>query len=211
LKTLPQIIKEENWDVITLQSVTEGWNYPTFPSTAYADMECVLDFIAANLYPHTNYKVYWHSTWASGNEQPLQWTQRICAIDQEKIAPKLKPNSGAYFDDIIPVGTAIQNGRKYFGGSVLNSASPTYGEKPPSGGYTDHDHLNNVGCYLAGAMWIKVITGYDIAGLTVPYTIPVTTSTTYNGLAPIEITQTMLNNIVLAVNAAYNSPYTPVP
>ena len=211
--TLRDIIKEENWDVITLQSVTTGWENPVFPSTAYADMECVLDFIRTESAPHTNYKVGWHSTWASGqtSDNPLAWTQRICTIDQNNIAPKLKPNSGAYFDYIIPVGTAIQNGRKFFGGSVLNSASPTYGLKPPEYGYTDYDHLNNVGCYLAGAMWIKVITGYDITGLTVPYTILGTFSAQYNGMAPVEINQTMFNYIVQAVNAAYDSPYVPVP
>ena len=105
----------------------------------------------------------------------------ICSTVQTKIV------TNNAFDFIIPTGTAIQNARGYYG-DILNS---------------DGTHLSNPGCYIAGAMWVKTITGFDISKLTIPYTA----SGSYYGSSTYTITADDLMKVVQSVNAAANLPF----
>ena len=204
LTTPEAVVKEDDWDVIVLQQADEE---PPFFST-YDD----IDYIIAYLAEHSrkkDYKLGWHMTWSYSNLQPgcdqSLYNQYIIEATQTWVVPILKTNGGP-FDFIIPVGTAIQKARALLFGDHLNCDSPQWGQLPLPD-KPDYLHLNNVGCYVAGAMWIKTITGYDIAELVVPYKPPETPSTKDNGVV-VEISPTMLNDVVSAVNAAHAAPYT---
>ena len=120
-----------------------------------------------------------------GNQSNMY--QAICTAVQTIIVPKL--NTGV-FDLIIPTGTAIQNYRVH--GDHLNH---------------DGTHLTNLGCYIAAAMWIKTITGYDIAKLSTPYVA----NKTWGGAPSVTINARDLPDIVQAVNAAATTPFVVTP
>ena len=208
--TIYSTITEANWDVIVLQQADDDWN--PWPPATDSYIQDVIEYLDLHS-PKKDYKLGWLMTWSysglpvTGGDNQIGYNNLILNNLTTWIAPKLKSNGGALFDFIIPIGTAIQNGRlpTRFG-DHLNRDSPMYGviPHPPSG--PDPLHLNNIGCYIAAAMWIKTITGYDVADL-MPYQAPSTQSTQYNGVL-VNIDQTMLDKIVPAVNAAHNDPYT---
>ena len=183
--TLQQLIKEEAWDVITLQQNSDNSGNA---ATYNADLDFLIDYVKTNA-TNPNFKLGWHMTWAwasnysnyrnvYGNQ--VNMYNQICNAVQTKIVP----NSA--FSIIIPSGTAIQNARVPFG-DVLNH---------------DGTHLSNLGCYIAAATWIKTITGYDVSKLTTPYTA----NKTWGG-ATATINTTNLPDIVQAVNAAVAYPF----
>ena len=199
--TLESIIREHKWDVITLQQSSDNSG---IQSTYDADLDFLIDQVVkkimnnesgqyietnpntnANTNANPNFRLGWHMTWA-WHTPPGSWGtygsqtgmySAICTTVQAQILnhPKRKND----FDFIIPVGTAIQNARhsNYFGNNLGR----------------DDKHLNNHGKYIAGVMWIKTITGWDISGLK-PYS---------SG----GITSTHLPWVVPSVNEAAQSPY----
>ena len=195
--TLKQMIQQEEWDVITLQQYSEDSGNA---STYNADLDYLINYVDENMKDgnnpnnNPNYRLGWHMTWAYtapayiiwhyGNNQHGMYDS-ICHVVQRKILP----NNA--FDFIIPSGTAIQNARyPDFFGDILNR---------------DGSHLNNLGAYIATTMWIKTITGYDIANLAVPYTA----SVIIGGTSPtITIDGSTHDKVVQAINAAYISPFT---
>jgi hypothetical protein len=151
--SLDEIINWQNyeWDVIILQQFSaDSGIIGTYDDN---DLGTLITFVQTN---SPKSKLGWHMTWAYassyyvkyyyGNHQRGMYDS-ICHVVQRKIL------RNSAFDLIIPSGTAIQNARGHFG-DVLNS---------------DGTHLGNLGRYIAAAMWIKTITGLNIANLEVPY------------------------------------------
>ena len=181
--TLQELIEQQPWDVITLQQAS---NYSGVSSTYNTDLDFLIQYIADHA-SNPNYKLGWHMTWAYRSGYSSSWPQlfmyhEICNAVETKIVP----NNA--FDFIIPTGTAIQNARGLYG-DILND---------------DGTHLSNLGRYIAAAMWIKTITGYDIASLKTPYTA---SDTYYYNAIPYTINAGDLTKIVQSVNAAYASPF----
>ena len=180
------LIKEEPWDVITLQ---QGSTSSGVASTYNVDLTDLISYVNNNK-TNLNFKFGWHMTWAwaltgaynswSPYSGQNDMYTKICSAVQTAIVPK-------GFDFIIPTGTAIQNYRGVYG-DILND--------------TDNTHLNNLGHYIATAMWIKTIAGYDFSNLVTPYY----NSQHYNTGTPITIDATLRDRIALAVNNADASP-----
>ena len=200
-QTIHELIQLEDWDVITLQ---QNSNNSGISTTYNQDLDDLIELIDENA-TNPNYKLGWHMTWAYSQQycentwvygrSQLNMYNSICDAVQEKILLK---KDGGDFDFIIPTGTAIQNAREYYGDNI--SRDGLYGN-----GSTDGSHLNNLGRYIAAAMWVKTITGYDVANLGVPYTVSGVAGTTYI------IDQPALDQIVQSVNAAYSSPFVITP
>lgn len=178
------MLKEEPWDIITLQ---QGSLESGVVSTYNADLNFLINYVKTNATKNPNYKLGWHMTWAwassysnyaSGNPYKNQTDmfQKICGA----VSTIIKPIPD--FDFIIPAGTAIQNFRVYNSRDDLNS---------------DGTHLNNLGCYIVSAMWVKTITGFDIANLT-------TQSWPEIGFT---MDAPLLQKVVQAVDNAYNNPF----
>ena len=189
--TLIQLIQEENWDIITLQQAS--W-FASEVKTYNEDLDFLIDHIAT--YATSGYKLGWYMTWSSKSlgGSLLERYRLICAAVQRKIVPH------PAFDFIIPTGTAIQNARAYFEEPDL--INPTYDT-----GDEDNSHLNYMGRYIAAAMWVKTITGYDIenADIENPYiarNINGWGDTTYT-IEPENLAKT-----ILIVNTAAASPFT---
>ena len=185
--SLQQLIKQETWDVITLQQASLNSGDPA----SYSDLDYLINYVKDHA-TNPAYKLGWHMTWAYAdsyiNGNNYEGTQRdmynaICSTVQTKILP----NNA--FSFIIPTGTAIQNARVHFGDN-LNF---------------DGTHLTHLGSYIAAATWIKTITGFDIAKLKVPYTA--SASPTEYG-PPYIINESDFSKIVPSVNAAAASPFT---
>ena len=189
--SLQDLIRQEVWDVITLQQASVDSGDPT----TYNELDYLVNYVKG-LMTNTNpdFKLGWHMTWAyasnydntsfdkySRNQRTMY--EAICSTVQAKIV------NNTAFNFIIPTGTAIQNAR------VIGS----FGDNLNS----DRTHLDNRGCYIAGAMWIKTITGYDISKLTIPYYA----SRSYYESSPYTITSTDFNKIVQSVNDAAASPF----
>jgi len=195
LYTLEYMIKQADWDVITLQQVSDS----SFISSSY---QPYLDYLIGYVATHAKNpecKLVWHMTWSYDQSEinksntlktnytnPYGLWNAISGVVQSVIVPKLKINGGV-FDFIIPTGTAIQNARYHYG-DILTP---------------DGRHLNNLGRYIAGAMWVKSVTGYDIAKLKVPYRA----ENKDDGITSI-IKADDLEKIIQAVNAADASPFT---
>jgi hypothetical protein len=198
---LQQLIEEDEWDVIMLQQFSRDSGRP---GTYNADLDDLIDYVH-NHATNPNVKLGWHMTWAytddyanadyglyyGGNQGNMY--AAICNAVETMIAPKTKkpldPASGGDFDFIVPVGTAIQNARVYFGDN-LNA---------------DGTHLNGLGCYVAAVTWIETIMGqwYDITNLDDSYTVPVV-----QGAYPAyPIDANAFGEIVKAVKAAKSSPF----
>ena len=197
--TLQQLIKEDDWDVITLQQASEDSGDP---DTYNIDLVYLIDYVNTNA-TNPKFKLGWHMTWAYaesyitgnvnytdlyGNQDGMY--HAICNTVQDKISPK---PDGA-FDYIIPTGTAIQNARTHYSDEEISY---------------DGSHLENLGCYIASAMWIKTITGYDIAKLTTPYPMYLEWDEILYGPSPTETTinASTLLKVVEAVNAAATNPF----
>jgi len=189
--SLLQLIQQENWDLITLQQASRESG---IPASHNEDLDFLIDYVKKHA---PNAKLGWHMTWAWAqihwknnpswpdfNMNQLDMYTSICNAVQTMIVPVKA------FDYIIPTGTAIQNARGYFGDN-LNF---------------DGTHLDNLGCYIAAAMWIKTITGFDVAKLRTPFYMSMTWSP--NGPTPYTVRKDALANIVQAVNDAAASPFT---
>ena len=186
--SLFDLIKEDKWDVITLQqSSWESGNSLSYND----DLIYLITYVNTNMTHNSNFKFGWHMTWAWANDDYPDWSTsyyidqadmytKICSTVKTEIVPK-------GFDFIIPNGTAIQNYRGLHG-DVLN--------------IYDGTHLNNLGHYIATAIWIKTITGYDISNLPVPYSNPLH----YCAGPAITIDVILRGQIAQAVNDAFVLP-----
>lgn len=180
-KTMQYGIKDESWDIITLQQAS---NLSGAQSSYNTDLTNLISYVNANK-TNPNAKLGWHMTWAyqSDSTHPdfptydkNQMTMYNAIVSS--VQNKIVPNSA--FSYIIPVGTAIQNVRSSFIGDTLTR---------------DGHHLSyNLGRYIAGLTWLRTLTGISIDNLTY---VPSTS----------EIPQPYLPVIKEAVNKAVQTPF----
>ena len=147
--TLDTMLRDEDWDIITLQQSSPNSGKI---STYNEDIDYLVGYIKERC---PNAKLAWHMTWSYQgdynssafsyyNNDQIKMYEMICNSVQEKIV------KSGHFDYIIPVGTAIQNARTSEKGDTLTR---------------DGLHLDlNIGRYIAGVTWVKTL-GYSIDNL----------------------------------------------
>jgi len=152
-RTIQYGIKDEKWDIITLQQVS---GLSGIESTYNSDLDHLIEYVHANK-TNAEVKLAWHMTWAYqsdsdhpnfsnyNNNQSIMY-HSICRAVQNKIVPNNE------FFMVIPVGTAIQNVRTSIIGDTLTR---------------DGFHLSvNLGRYIAGMTWVCSLTGLSIDNVT---------------------------------------------
>lgn len=181
--SLETALKDEEWDVITLQnsSVHSGQE-----SKYKDDLEYMLDYVKSKC---PNAKIGWHMTWAyetgytassftkyyKGDEMYMYNSITNCV--EKYIVPNQK------VDFIIPAGTAIQNARTSYLGDKLTR---------------DGLHLTlDYGRYIVAATWMKTL-GFSLDNLkTMPSRVrtrvlPFIKECVDNAMAsPFEVTQSV--------------------
>ena len=179
--SLDDAIANEDWDVITFQQAS---NFSGLPSS-YADYVNRLIGFVDRYATNPNVQIMWHMTWAyqqtsthSGflNYDRDQTTmyQAIISTVQERILTLSQINS------VIPSGTAIQNTRSSFVGDTLTR---------------DGYHLSDpLGRYIAGLMFFKTITGFEVSPTSIPF-------------MPAGITAQLQQLAIESVNNANLEPY----
>lgn len=176
--TIKEAIEMMNWDIITVQQVSglsgiESSYVPTLKDFIY-------NIGKVNNNPNT--KFAFQMTWAY-QQDSTHWEFPKYDNDQTKMydmivsATQKQVKTLKEISYIIPSGTAIQNLRVSVGDTLTRD------------GY----HLNEMGQYTAGLMWIKTITNIDVTKVT--FTKP--------GVGIIA----NLDNIRKAVNDANARPY----
>ena len=177
--TLKSMIERNYWDVITLQQASQDTGKP---STYNADIAYLIDYIREHA-TNPNVVIAWHMTWAYANYSSHQnfpdygnnqMTMYNAIIDAVKT--RIVPNNDFAF--VIPAGTAIQNARTIFG-ETLN--------------WADGYHLNLTGQFIAGAMMLRSITGWDIDII--------------DEYSPANLTRGAISKINQCVQDAFNYPY----
>ncbi|MBQ8403523.1 MAG: DUF4886 domain-containing protein [Clostridia bacterium] len=173
-------ILDEDWDIITVQQVSQDSGRPATFST----LNRLLDYIDENK-TNEDAKVYWHMTWAyqansthtgfanySSNQETM-YNAIVGAVKSEILGNER-------ITGFIPSGTAIQNLRTSYLGDTLTR---------------DGYHMSyGIGRYAAALMWLKQLTGLDINGID---RIPGEYPDIIEHLEPIKE----------AVNAAYANPF----
>ncbi len=177
---LSNAIIDEDWDIITVQQVSQDSGKPE----TFELLGKLLDFIEAEKM-NENAKVYWHMTWAyqqtsthSGfanydKDQTTMYNAIVNAVKSDILGNER-------IAGFIPSGTAIQNLRTSYLGDTLTR---------------DGYHMSyGIGRYTAALMWLKQLTGLDINGID---RIPGEYPDIIEHLAAIKE----------AVNAAYANPF----
>lgn len=183
--TMLEGIKDEDWDVITLQQVS---SFSGIASTYNEDIDYLVNYIRANK-TNANLRLGWQMTWAyqmnSGhpdfpkyNNDQMTMYKAITDAVQEHIV------TNDAFDFIIPSGTAVQNARSSFLGDTLTR---------------DGFHLSlHLGRYIAGLTWLRAITGWSIDDVTYVPSVS-------------EVPAEYLPMIKEAVNQAISTPFSVTP
>jgi len=175
-------IAKEAWDIITIQQAS----FDSGKIDTYNDED--IDFLIEYIKQHcTNkdVKIAWHMTWAYQSDSehwafPDYESNQMTMYKAITDAVFAKIITRDDIDFVIPAGTAIQNAR----GTSL-------GDNMTADGY----HLNELGQYIAGLMWLKSITGWDLsATIYVPQMLK-------------SIIRNNRDNIYSSVNNAYANPY----
>ncbi len=142
-------LKDEDWDVISLQQVS---HYSGMKDTYNEDLDFLIDYVKSNRSNKQGLLV-WHKTWAYQNDSDhggfafydqnqMKMYDSILKAVEEKILPK------GLFSYVIPSGTAIQNLRTSYLGDTLTR---------------DGFHLSyDIGRFTAAMCWFLKITGFDI-------------------------------------------------
>ena len=148
-KTIDYCIKDEAWDLITLQQASGSSGRA---ETYEPYLTELIDYVNKNK-TNPDAQLAWHITWAyakdSTHEEYINYDKdqltmynAIISAFKDKVLPK---SEIAFY---IPVGTAIQNVRTSFIGDKLNR---------------DGFHLDlKLGRYTAGLTWFGKITGLAI-------------------------------------------------
>lgn len=147
-KTILDGIKDEQWDVITMQQASGVSGV----KESYKDLDKLIDYV--NMHKNEEAKLVWNMTWAYEqdsthpefinyqNDQIIMY-QSIINVINEVIIPK------NIFSLIIPVGIAIQLARSSYIGDKLTR---------------DGFHLDyKYGRLLASLTWFKSLTLMDIS------------------------------------------------
>lgn len=143
---LADAIKDENWDVITLQqSSILSWDYSSYDPY----LQNLIDWIRA----HSDAKIMFHQTWAYSEDLIDQsYSHNIKSQNlmyeniTESVKKALQDHTQIY--DIIPAGTAIQNGRSSYLGDTFNR---------------DGTHLEiTYGRFTAACTWYEKLSGISV-------------------------------------------------
>lgn len=148
-RTLQNAVKDEDWDIITLQQASGSSGVSETYEPYLSDL---IDIIRENA-TNPDMKLGWHMTWAYqqdtthnefykyDSDQMTMYNAIVSAV-KEKVIPANK------FDFIIPSGTAVQNMRTSFTGDTLTR---------------DGYHMGYVlGRYIIGLTWFRTITGITL-------------------------------------------------
>lgn len=157
-------IKDEKWDVITLQPSPD---YGAGPEKCkgqndYEDVGNILNWIRSNK-TNAKAKIYYHMTWAFANDCRL-WSFQFSNNDQMTMYKDFVNATKKYIFDahdgkfagIIPAGTSIQNARSSKLGDTFNMPG-NYDSN------ADGYHLNDKGDCVAALTWYCVLTGKKAA------------------------------------------------
>lgn len=148
-RTLQNAVKDEDWDIITLQQASGSSG---MADTYEPYLSALIEIIEENA-TNADMKLGWHMTWAYqqdvthdefykyDNDQMTMYNAIVGAVE-EKVLPTGK------FDFVIPSGTAVQNMRTSFAGDTLTR---------------DGYHMGYVlGRYIIGLTWFRTITGMPL-------------------------------------------------
>ncbi len=156
-KGIASAIKDEDWDIITMQPDPDyGAEIPGWEHGDYDHLMDCINWINARK-TNKNARLMYHMTWSFASDcriwcfKPFNYdsvAQYNAFVDstQKYVIPTGK------FSKIIPAGTAIQNARETRLGDVFNMP----GNFDPS---ADGYHLNDRGDYVAALTWYATITG----------------------------------------------------
>lgn len=136
-------LKDEDWDIITVQQASGS----SGAGGSYSRLDYILEYITEN---KPEAEIYWHMTWAYqqdsthsdfskyGSSQTKMFDAILKTVNEQ-----VKPKEA--IDGIIPAGTALQNLR-----------ASSVGDTVTRDGY----HLSRgIGRYTAGLTWFSYITG----------------------------------------------------
>lgn len=144
-KRLDEALREEPWDVVTVQQVSWASGLPE----AYSDLPELVNYIRARVPFYT--KILFHQTWAYARNSDHGGFKRY-DNDQMKMYHAIvdcarKATEDNHLQGIIPAGTAIQLARATEIGDSLN---------------IDGFHLNTLGRYVAACTWYERIFGRNV-------------------------------------------------
>lgn len=146
--TLKSIIRDEQWDVISLQQASQYSGIPT----SYTNLP-LLKRLVQSYTTNLHVEFVWHMTWAYAEDftadrfKPYGYNQR--RMYNNIISTMLNVLPGVGIRRIIPTGTAIQLMR-YRMGNVMNR---------------DGYHLSyTLGRYTAACTWCEFLTGRVVDG-----------------------------------------------
>ncbi len=145
---LVSIIKDEPWDIITLQQQSGRAGIPD----TYSNLNKLKDFVLNNA-TNKGVEIVWHTTWAYAKNAESSEFKRY-NNDQRKMYNSIQKTISDELSKVgikrnIPSGTAIQKARAVVG-DVLNR---------------DGTHLSyTMGRYVAACTWCEFITGKNIVG-----------------------------------------------
>ena len=148
--TLEKALKEEEWDIITIQQSSEESPFSYTYEKLFDLITCIKQFC-----PET--KIVWNMTWSYANSYN---SSTFAQFDNDQVkmyngiidAVKKMVITNGYINGVIPVGTAIQNVRLTHIGDTLNSGDGT--------------HLKgDYGLYTAGLTYYAYLTGKEVMSL----------------------------------------------
>jgi hypothetical protein len=151
-QTLLDVIKDENWDYITFQQVS---NNSGIYSTYFPYLTHLIEYVRNNA-TNPNVKFAMHQTWAyettSTHSGFINYDKNQLKMYQAIVDTVNTVASQVGIDIIIPSGTAIQNGRtSYIGDNFCRD------------GY----HLSlDLGRYTASCTWFEKLIGQSVVGNT---------------------------------------------
>lgn len=163
-QAISSIIKEEDWDYISVQQVSGLSGIPS----SYENLSNIMNYLRENA-TNPDVEFILHQTWAYANnsthtdfpkydkDQMKMYNAIIGATKQAAQAEGM--------DIIIPSGTAIQNGRTSYIGDDFTK---------------DGYHLNSTGMYTAACAWFEKLFGIDVRNNTF---IPTSVSKSYANVA----------------------------
>ena len=160
METMKTGLLYEDWDIITLQQVSQWSGKPD----ELSKLPELIDYVKATT-PNKDVKLLWHMTWAYQNNYVSEEKFGYYNNDQMTMYNAItnlvqtKINTNDSFTGFIPSGTAIQNLRTSYLGDTLTR---------------DGYHMSlDIGRYTAALMWFKELTGAPISGITaVPTAYP---------------------------------------
>ncbi len=154
-QTLESILKDEDWDIITLQ---QGSGSSGMQDTYEPYLTNLIDWVNENK-TNPDAKLYWHMTWAyqsdfsssafrkNYNSDQMTMYNAILSAKDEKVLAHDE------FAGVIPSGTTVQNLRTSFLGDTITR---------------DGYHMGWVlGRYAVGLTWFHALTGLPIDNISV--------------------------------------------